>query len=423
MELLIGALNKANILLEKNSAEVLSALCCGIRNTNCLQRVCEACSTKCLEYKEFNNDDDITVFVWKKAQKSVDSKRVKNKIVTVTEKQKTTMKPKDALVKLETDLIVFFKHCYKIVHQYETIKHLKENLNLSEAVVHVDFSENYSLKFSEEVQSMHFGASRQQVSIHTAVIYTHNFSTGSISPTSFCTVSKCLRHDVPAIWAHLDPLIEEVQKLNSFVDTIHFLSDSPSSQYRNKSMFYVISQLESNHELIKITWNYSEAGHGKGPPDGVGATVKRTADRIVNFGSDVGSFEQFYNLIGTLENIIVKEVKEKDILTKEKLIPPNLKPFKGTFSVYQVLWDKFVPRTIFRSMSCFLCDVNEVCVHVKQLGSINNIPVSKKENIDPGIVPLTRQDYPKVKILSDVNVTHFNTPSTSKNWPYNDYLN
>lgn len=299
------------------------------------------------------------------------------------------------------------------MRQYEAIKKLKENLNLTEALVHVDFSENYSLKFSEEVQSMHFVASRQQVSIHTAVIYTRHFSTGSVSPTSFCTVSKCLRHDVPGIWAHLDPLIEEVKKLNPFIDTIHFLSDSPSSQYRNKSMFFVMSQLGSTHELTRITWNYSEAGHGKGAPDGVGATVKRTADRMVNIGSDVGSFEQFYKLIKNLQNVIVKIVEEKDIITKEKLIPFNLKPFKGTFSIYQVLWDKFVPRT-----SCFLCDVNEVCVHGKHLGSIINIPISKKENIDPEIVtPLTRQVNPKITILSDVNVTHLNTPSTSKNWP------
>ena len=35
------------------------------------------------------------------------------------------------------------------------------------------------------------------------------------------------------------------------------------------------------------TWNFSEAGHGKGVPDGIGATVKRLADCLVLRGHDV----------------------------------------------------------------------------------------------------------------------------------------
>lgn len=189
---------------------------------------------------------------------------------------------------------IFLQHTYKVIGQYKAIKGLKENLNIYEAVVHVDFSENYSLKFAEEVQSFHFGGSRKQVSLHTAVIYTHNFDTGLVTPTSMCTLSDCLRHDAAAIWAHLVPLIEEVLKLNGFIDTIHFLSDSPSSQYRNKNMFYIITQIHKDFPVLhKVTWNYSESGHGKGAPDGIRATLKRTADRIVLHGQDIGTFNQF----------------------------------------------------------------------------------------------------------------------------------
>lgn len=163
---------------------------------------------------------------------------------------------------------------------------LKENLYLQEAVLHIDFSENYSLKYGAEMQSFHFCGSRQQVSLHTAVIYTHDFAT--VAPTSMCTISRCLRHDAPAVWAHLITIIDETTKRNPFIDTIHILSDSPTSQYRNKFVFYLISQLKNDFaQSEKVTWNYSEAGHGKGAPDGVGAVVKRTADRIVNFGQDV----------------------------------------------------------------------------------------------------------------------------------------
>lgn len=38
--------------------------------------------------------------------------------------------------------------------------------------------------------------------------------------------------------------------------------------------------------LENFTWNVHEAGHGKGATDGVGATWKITADRLVASGTD-----------------------------------------------------------------------------------------------------------------------------------------
>lgn len=35
------------------------------------------------------------------------------------------------------------------------------------------------------------------------------------------------------------------------------------------------------------TWNFLEAGHGKGAPDGIGAVVKRTGNRHVLAGHDI----------------------------------------------------------------------------------------------------------------------------------------
>lgn len=35
------------------------------------------------------------------------------------------------------------------------------------------------------------------------------------------------------------------------------------------------------------TWNFHESGHGKGAPDGVGGTLKRTANRKVLHGRDI----------------------------------------------------------------------------------------------------------------------------------------
>ena len=60
-----------------------------------------------------------------------------------------------------------------------------------------------------------------------------------------------------------------IQERNVQCVRVHHITDSPFSQYRNKLMFYLIA----NHKDIfgvEGCWNNFEAGHGKGPCDGVG---------------------------------------------------------------------------------------------------------------------------------------------------------
>lgn len=353
IELLIKALYHASIISENNSHGLVSHLCCEPRNEKCLLRECIYCRDKNINYKEFSNDSNLIYFKWKKATKEVVTKKGLKKNQVVTVKERITTKP--AIKELESLISPFFVHIHNIEVQYATIKNLKENLTASEAVIHVDFSENYALKYAEEVQSFHFGGSRQQVTLHTSVIYTHNFSLGALRSISVCTISSCVRHDVAAIWAHLIPLIKQALEINPFITTIHFLSDSPISQYRNKFMLYVISQIRNDFEFISgITWNYTESGHGKGAPDGVGAVLKRTADKMVHCGRDIGDFDSFYEVLkDNVGNIIIIIVKEDYIKERENLLPKKLKAFKGTFSVHQVLWDSFSTKLTLRKVSCF----------------------------------------------------------------------
>ena len=66
------------------------------------------------------------------------------------------------------------------------MRELKEKLKENDLVLHVDFSENDGC-----------GGNRNQVTIHTVVAYTKT------AIQSFATVSKSLRHDERAVWAHL----------------------------------------------------------------------------------------------------------------------------------------------------------------------------------------------------------------------------
>ena len=73
----------------------------------------------------------------------------------------------------------------------------------------------------------------------------------------------------------LDAIVPKIKKCVPFIHKVHYYTDSPTSQYRNKIIFHVVA----NHQEIYewgATWNYFEAGHG--------GTVKRMSDEAVRSG-------------------------------------------------------------------------------------------------------------------------------------------
>ena len=78
--------------------------------------------------------------------------------------------------------------------------------------------------------------------------------------------------------------------------TVHYLTDSPTSQYRNKTIFQLVCSHEEEFPGVRARWDYLEAGHGKGPCGGLGGSVKRSADSAIKQGKVViQSAEDFYS--------------------------------------------------------------------------------------------------------------------------------
>lgn len=76
---------------------------------------------------------------------------------------------------------------------------------------------------------------------------------------SFCTISEDLQHDPTAIFCHLEPILETY---SNQIKSLHFLSDSPATQYRNRYMFRIMLKkiIPMFKNLENFSWNYSEAG-------------------------------------------------------------------------------------------------------------------------------------------------------------------
>lgn len=240
-------------------------------------------------------------------------------------------------------------------------KDMKKKLNNEECFLLIDFSENYCCKYSTEVQAVHFGASRTQLTLHTGVFYTKDFHQG------FSTLSSSLRHDSCAVIAHLKKILSYYFKIYPGLKILHIMSDSPATQYRNKSMFYFVTQylLTEFCQIQKITYNFSETGHGKGPADGIGASIKRTLDDAVKYNQDITNLDQVLSVLKEKEkSVYISTVSLEEIKSVDKILPLKLKNFKGTMQVHQYYWNRNDKMNVyFNSLSCFDCYSLRQCKH------------------------------------------------------------
>lgn len=408
MTLLIGTLSRLNVIKENNSNSVISSFCCENRTEKCLLRECSECKNKNIQY---NNQDccEMSIFYKWCSQKHTyfDNKTKRQKTVVKIAKQKFLCSVSKIVTEFESNIMNYLKHRGRAYHQYKIISELKNDLKTNEALIHMDFSENYNLKYAEEIQAFHFGGSRQQISLHTVVMYTNDG--GKLKKECYCTLSECLYHNVPGIWAHLDPILKSLLERYPMIDTLHFVSDSPATQYRNKTMFFFLAVEFSNlyPKIRKLSWNYLEAGHGKGAPDGVGGVTKRTADRLVAQGHDIASFNTLVTaLSANIKGVTYLTVDASDVKKISELLDiTNIPIFKGTMKVHQVRRDlsqKAFPKLLFYSLSSLDEDDHTYLFGSKVYESAS--PLSLEEASDASSdedLPLIRYSSTRKKISNE----------------------
>ena len=121
-------------------------------------------------------------------------------------------------------------------------------------------------------------------------------------------------------------------------------------------MFYIVANHGRLFDDITASWQYFEAGHEKGPCDGVGGTVKRQADSAFKCQvCSIQTAEDFYNWRASQTQSSVKckfVSNSKCNEASEDLKQLNIKPVKGTKTVHSVV-SLGHGRIGFRSKSCF----------------------------------------------------------------------
>lgn len=369
-ELKLSALKQINAIHVSNLNELLMSVVCDMNSKRCMYNECTSCKNKTCTLS-IQNESEVAWKEWiRKEEQFEKNEKVTVAIKMIREEHTTTTSL--LAEKFSSQLQVFKKHIFNIRTQHKAYRSCIDQLKTNEAVLHVDFSENYSCKMGQEIQSHHFGSSRNQITLHTGVLYfsgkvnlTHSFCTpinrilyfsGENNPFSFCTISACNEHSPSAIWAHLQPIFDLIRNSKKDVNTIHIFSDGPCTQYRQKQNFYLFGTKLFENGFQLATWNFFEAAHGKGAADGIGGVLKRVADRMVAHGADIMNSQQFFEQVQKETTIKLFLIDKAAIDCIRKTLPSNIPLLKGTMRLHQLM-TKIQGTVLYRDVSCFCSNI------------------------------------------------------------------
>ncbi|WAR04331.1 hypothetical protein MAR_019700, partial [Mya arenaria] len=193
----------------------------------------------------------------------------------------------------------------------------------------MDFTENYSCGHADKILTANFY--KCYVTLHPVVIYT-NSSDQHLSHEYFIYA-----HNTGIVYAFIKRNTNRLKNEHPGITLVHNITDSPTSQYRNKNTMY----LEVNHVQLFGFMADWEADHGKGPCDGVGGSSKRLAVLAVRRQTAV--IQQRTNITG-----FSCVPKEKCVEAYNDLLAVNSKPELFTDGEFKASCDEWIKHTILQ---------------------------------------------------------------------------
>lgn len=77
----------------------------------------------------------------------------------------------ELLSKLEKTIFPFMQHYSNIKHQFKVVSDIKKILGKDEIELHFDFSVNFNCKYTEEIQSAHFGGASDHITYFSMLVF------------------------------------------------------------------------------------------------------------------------------------------------------------------------------------------------------------------------------------------------------------
>ncbi|KAK3907971.1 ARL14 effector protein [Frankliniella fusca] len=204
----------------------------------------------------------------------------------------TVIKPKEEFIEcFLKDLSDLKEHDFIAFQQRKYLQYLKDNLPVGDAVVLLDFAENYRMIIQNEVQGYHWTTT--EATIHPFVAYYRDEEKEELKHFNMVIISDTKSHTAVTIFAFQKHFINFLKAHVMGIKKIHYFSDSTTSQYRNRNAFCNLC-----HHLedfgIEAEWNYFETAHGKSPCDSLGGIIKRCAAKASLQGTLIRSAEELF---------------------------------------------------------------------------------------------------------------------------------
>ena len=224
----------------------------------CLAKECGSCGINKLienyqDVEQLYGDENITYYKWESVSFNVKDGVVK-RCVSCVEK---TSSVKDFLYQhLVTVVEPLASHLFRAKWQINMLETCKETLSDNEAVTVMDFSENYSCRFQNEVQSAFFDTN--QVTIHPMMMYYKKDDV--LIKHSLNVISDDLKHDAHVVhkcrekWSRplKKMLLKSTQSKNLLTDVPVNIKEEWGFTISALKKKYQSKEVSSKHLMVKM---------------------------------------------------------------------------------------------------------------------------------------------------------------------------
>lgn len=320
IRLICDCLNKEISNFPNYSGDFVDNLVCDSGSEECMLGRCSNCP-KWLDTirKESEGflDDPLLWYQWERVEVAYQVKKKNLEPKNIVKKMKKICKEgtlDDVLSSLESKIPSFLEHVFIKRQQSKYFEEKLTHLDQEEAVVQVDFAENYTCKHQDEVQSAHWN--QEQVTLFTVAIWTKCPSGDNVCETHVI-ISDEMAHDKTSVAVFMSTILSEfVKEKHPDVKKAYIFSDGPSSQFKNK---YIVSILHKLNQIVNIQWNYFATSHGKGVVDGVGGTIKRLVWKALaaRKAAVVVDAKSFYNVAKQLQSSVTVSLVDREQIGKK----------------------------------------------------------------------------------------------------------
>ena len=168
------------------------------------------------------------------------------------------------------------EHSFMATWNYCQFKRARTNIKPGELLLVNDFAQNYLCLLQNEPQGMHW--EHKQVTLHPTVAYytCPNEQCSSTVTHELVHMSEDLKHDAHIVRKFVNESIKIVKSHKIKICKIIQFSDQAPSQYKTKSAFKYLSQMD-----LPTMLNFFGVWHGKGPCNACAGRVKQKIDRLV----------------------------------------------------------------------------------------------------------------------------------------------